>query len=68
MRDERLTRIEEALAHQTALTEDLHEVVRAQGEEIARLTRRVDLLMRRAAETEADGGSFVPGDSKPPHY
>ncbi|NNU81289.1 SlyX family protein [Halovulum dunhuangense] len=69
MSDPRLTAIEEALAHQAATIEDLSELVRRQGDEIDRLTRRVTLLMMRAAEAEHDAGGTVPlADQKPPHW
>ncbi|WP_068118201.1 SlyX family protein [Tropicimonas marinistellae] len=60
-------RIEEELAHLRRVTEELSEVVARQQGEIDRLTRRVRLLMERAAEQEADGGVIL-GDERPPHY
>lgn len=62
-------RIEEELAHLRATTDDLSEIVARQGREIDRLTRRVELLMLRAAEQESEGGGgVVVGDERPPHY
>lgn len=68
--DARLTHLEEALAHQIATLDTLSEVVRQQADQIDRLDRRVALLMRRAAEAEADAATnSVPlSDQKPPHY
>lgn len=64
-----ITRIEETLAHQSAQIDDLSDVVRRQQAEIDRLTRRVALLLERAAESEAaTGGSVILADQKPPHY
>ena len=65
----RLSRLEEALAHQTRMVEDLSEVIARQDTEIARLTRRVALLMQSAADRELDAGGSIPlADQKPPHY
>ena len=68
--DARLTHLEETLAHQIATLDTLSEVVRKQADQIDRLDRRVALLMRRAAEAEADAATnSVPlSDQKPPHY
>ena len=61
--------LEEKIAHLQRLTDDLSEVVATQGEEIARLTRRVEMLMMREAERETDASSSVPlADQKPPHW
>lgn len=70
MSDDRLTAMEEALAHQTATVEDLSEVVHRQAAQIDRLDRRVALLMHRAAQAEAGEtqGSIPLADPKPPHY
>jgi SlyX protein len=61
--------LEEKIAHLQRLTDDLSEVVATQGDEIARLTRRVEMLMMREAERETDASSSVPlADQKPPHW
>lgn len=66
---ERLARVEEALAHVTRLAEELSEVVARQEAEIARLSRRVGLLLEREAEREADAGGTIPlADQRPPHW
>lgn len=61
--------LEEKLAHLTKTVDELSEVVARQDAEIAVLTRRVQMLMQRAAEAEAGegGGVFIAGE-KPPHY
>ena len=65
----RLRQLEEALAHVTRLAEDLSEVVARQETAIARLERRVGLLMSREAERESDAGGTVPlADQRPPHW
>jgi SlyX protein len=67
--DKRLTDLETLAAHQSRLVEDLNEIVTRQTAEIDRLTRRVTLLLQRAAEQEADQllGNLA-ADQKPPHY
>lgn len=66
---ERLARVEEALAHVGRLAEELSEVVARQEAEIARLSRRVGLLLEREAEREADAGGTIPlADQRPPHW
>ena len=69
MNEDRITRLEEALAHQSALLEELNEVITGQTTEIDLLNRRVAMLMQRAAEHEADNLSGAPmADQKPPHW
>lgn len=66
---ERLARVEEALAHLGRLAEELSEVVARQEAEIARLSRRLGLLMEREAERELDAGGTIPlADQRPPHW
>ena len=44
-------------------------MVARQDREIATLTRRVEMLMHREAEREAELGGTVPlADQKPPHW
>ena len=69
MSEDRITRLEETLAHQSALLEELNEVVTGQATEIDLLDRRVAMLMQRAAEQEADNSSGAPlADQRPPHW
>jgi SlyX protein len=61
--------LEEKIAHLTRTVDELSDVVAAQQTEIDILTRRVQMLMRREAERESDGGGgVVLGDERPPHY
>lgn len=61
--------LEEKLAHLTRTVDDLSDVVARQEREIEIMTRRVQMLMERAAEAELSlGGTAVMGDQKPPHY
>ncbi|WP_368185073.1 SlyX family protein [Aestuariibius sp. HNIBRBA575] len=64
-----LVRLEEQIAHLTQVTEDLSEVVARQDKELALLTRRMMLLMERAAEQDQDQGGTIPlADQRPPHW
>ncbi|MBN7787343.1 SlyX family protein [Ponticoccus gilvus] len=66
---DRTTRIEERLADLMRTVEDLSVTVARQDREIDRLTARVERLIRREAEREAEGsGGVVLGDERPPHY
>ena len=66
---DRLHQMEEALAHLARLTDDLSEVIARQDRDIARLTHRLDLLMRAEAERQADQtGTIALADQRPPHY
>ena len=61
--------LEERIAHLERVADDLSEVVARQDNELARLTRRVEMLMMREAEREVDLGGSVPlADQKPPHW
>ena len=64
-----MTAYEERIAHLARMVDDLSEVVARQDSEIARLTRRVEMIMAREAEREyAAGGSVPLADQKPPHW
>lgn len=66
---DRLTALEEEIAHLARTVEELSDVVATQAREIAALTRRVQLLMEREAEREATGGGAIPlSDQRPPHW
>ena len=44
-------------------------MVARQDGELARLTRRVEMLMNREAEREVEAGGTVPlADQRPPHW
>ena len=61
--------LEEKIAHLIRAVDDLSDTVARQDSEIAILTRRVEMLMRREAERESDmGGSVTLGNERPPHY
>lgn len=62
-------RMQEALAEALRVVEDLNEVVTDQANRIELLERRVNMLMTRAAEQEAEQASGLPlSDQRPPHY
>jgi SlyX protein len=61
--------IEEKLAHLTRTVEELSEIVARQQAEVDKLSRRVQMLMEREAQREAEGsGGVIYGDERPPHY
>lgn len=64
-----MQQLEEKIAHLIRSVDDLSDVVARQQTEIDRLTRRVQMLMQRAAEREADSaGNAPPASQKPPHW
>ncbi|MGR3641422.1 SlyX family protein [Alterinioella nitratireducens] len=64
-----LVDLEEALAHLTRQVEEMSDVIARQDREIDRLTARVQMLMNREAEREADSSGTIPlADQKPPHW
>ena len=61
--------LEEQIAHLTRTVDELNEVVTRQQGDIDRLNKRVQMLMEREAQREAEGsGGIVLGDERPPHY
>ena len=67
--NDRICALEEALAHLSRQTEELSEVIARQDTELARLTRRVEMLMRAAAEQQLESGNSIPlADQRPPHW
>lgn len=66
---DRIGAAEEQIAHLVRAVDDLSDIVARQADEIARLTRRVDLLARRDAAREAEAGAPPPpADQRPPHW
>ena len=64
---ERLDDLEILAAHQAQLLEELNDVVSAQGEVIADLRRKLEVISRRLAEAEQRLAEAAPVD-KPPHW
>lgn len=68
MSDE-LHRLQERLAHLLAMVEDMSDVIARQDREIDLLKSRVEMLMQREAERQAEQtGGIVLGNERPPHY
>ncbi len=65
---DRLTALEETAAHLTRTVEELSDIVARQEAQIEQLTRRLQMLMEREAQREAEGGAVVLGDERPPHW
>ncbi len=66
---DRVDRLEESVAHLTRLADDLSTIVARQEREIARLSRRVGMLLEREAEREANQEGSIPlADQLPPHW
>lgn len=62
-------RLEEQLAHQEKVVQELSDVVADQARRIQRLERQLLILMEREAEREFEAGGQVPlADQKPPHW
>ncbi len=67
--DERITRLEEQVAHLTRVTDDLSDIVARQEDQILQLLRKHAMLMEREAERELQEGGSVPlADQRPPHW
>lgn len=65
----RIERVEERLADLIRVSDELSEVIARQDAEIARLTRRVEMLMRAEATREADAQDGIAlADQRPPHW
>jgi len=69
MNPDRIDQIEEQIAHLTRATEDMSDMLRAQGDEIARLGRLLSQLSERESERSVQDGTSIPlADQKPPHW
>lgn len=61
--------LETTMAHLMRSVEELSDVIADQARRLDRLEARVEMLLRREAEREAEGsGGVVLGDERPPHY
>ncbi|KAB7613736.1 SlyX family protein [Amylibacter sp. SFDW26] len=66
---ERITELEIQLAHATRLAEELSDIVAEQTKRLELVERRIQMLMERAAEQEAQSLSGeVVGNQPPPHW
>lgn len=69
MSEIRIQALEEKTAELLKTTDELSDVVARQEREIAVLTHRVQMLMRREGERDSQGGGGIMlGDERPPHY
>lgn len=67
--EKRLLQLEEQVAHLTRLTDDLSDIVARQERDLAVMSRRLEMLLERAAEREVQEGGTVPlVDQRPPHW
>jgi SlyX protein len=65
---ERLSAIEEKLAHLERAVNELSDVVARQQKELDRATDRHQRLMDKMAAMESDFGASPTAEEKPPHY
>ncbi len=65
--DARITELEIQMSHQTQVIDDLSDIVARQDIELAKLARKMTLLLENAADSQSSGG-VVLADQKPPHW
>jgi len=69
MSQDRITALEERIAHLGRSVEDLSDVITRQEKELALLTHRLQLLLEREAGRDTEiVGTMAPADQKPPHW
>lgn len=69
MNEKQITQLQEDMAHLTRTVEDLSDIVARLDTENGLLKHRLEMLMQREAEREAQsGGSAVMTDQRPPHW
>lgn len=67
--DNRVTHLEEQLAHLTRVVEDLSDIIARQEGELSVLNRRMAMVMEREAQREVSEGGTAPlGNQRPPHW
>lgn len=65
----RITELEIQLSHITRTAEELSEIVAEQAQRLELAEKRIQMLMQRAAEAEAEAMSGIAvGDKPPPHW
>lgn len=66
---DKVTELEERIAHLTRTVEDLSDIVADHAGRLERAERRIQQLRARAAEDELDVGGQIPlADQRPPHW
>jgi len=69
MSKDEITQLQEQISHLIRTVDEISDVVARQEGEITQLSSRVQMLMQREANREADaGGSVVMTDQRPPHW
>lgn len=64
-----MEKLEEQMAHMQKTIDEMSDVIARQDKDIERLSRKVEALVLREAEREAEAtGGIVIGDERPPHY
>jgi len=66
--DARLTELEIQISHQSKTIDELSDMVAQQGDQLAKLGRRVTLLLENAADAQTGAGGVMLADQKPPHW
>ena len=61
------TALESRIAHLERTIEELSDVIARQDRDMQKMERKLDLLIERQGQPEADGGVFL-GDQRPPHW
>ena len=65
----RITELEIQLAHASRMVDELSTIVSDQSNRLERAENRIQMLMQRAAEAEAEAMSGIAvGDKPPPHW
>jgi SlyX protein len=59
--------LEERIAHLTRAVDDMSEIIRDQGDRLARAERAIRSLAERALDQDADA-SQPPANVRPPHW
>lgn len=66
---DQLRALEERLAHLIRTVDDMSDIIARQDRDIEHLKARVQMLMEREADRQAEqSGGIVLGDERPPHY
>ena len=67
MNDERITKLEELVAHQAVIIEEMSAEMAVQGEALRLMQAKLDVLARRFVALEESAGPDVPV-TRPPHW
>ena len=67
--DDQITELEIQLSHATRTVDELSEIIADQAKRLDRVEKRMERLMQRAAEAEAEATSGIAlGNQPPPHW